>query len=365
MHSPESLYFLLLAGTACGLLWGVALWNGTVAALVTAACTGRFEDGTPLATSYTGLSAIDFPVSLLVAFFFYGTNGSHPAFQIFLVDAYATLQSAFVWLYAESSRFHSKPYAVAYPIIWALLWQAFGAAIALPLFFRKHLEWCKSNAKPLPASELRPSQALPFSFALGALLPAVIGMLPTWYPRPDQLHQQILAAWQPDPIWVAVVQATLTTVLSRLPTEKSDERSVGWLQASYVIAAMSSAVGHMYAFATLMLSSDPRLGFKGAYVPSLFSGPPGAALKLANGPWLFLQYDLIIISLSALSWAYLLVTPIVGKESWVRNLLPLLIMVAGFVFGAGTVVSVILFWREGKMQQERRSRKANVAKRSD
>lgn len=112
MASHCSLYFLSLATLAVLLLWGVSLWNGTVRGLFTAVLSRQFEDGTPLRTNYTGVFIVDFPISLLVAFFFYGTNGSDPGYQLFLVDAYSTLQSAFVWLYIESTRAGSKPYSV-------------------------------------------------------------------------------------------------------------------------------------------------------------------------------------------------------------------------------------------------------------
>jgi hypothetical protein len=111
--SIESNYFLALSITAFILLWGVSLVNGTVAALIVASWNERFDDGTPFNTRYTGVFAVDFPISLLVAFFFYGTNGSHPSYQLFLIDAYATLQSAFVWLYAESCRSNAKPFPIS------------------------------------------------------------------------------------------------------------------------------------------------------------------------------------------------------------------------------------------------------------
>lgn len=106
-------YFLVLSVAAINLLWGVSLWNGTVKELIITSWTGRFANGQPLRTRYTGIFLLDFPLSLLVAFFFYGTKGSHPGYQLFLIDAYATLQSAFVWLYVESSRPHAKPFTVA------------------------------------------------------------------------------------------------------------------------------------------------------------------------------------------------------------------------------------------------------------
>ncbi|KAF2846076.1 hypothetical protein T440DRAFT_406554 [Plenodomus tracheiphilus IPT5] len=350
----QSNYFLGLASIAVVLLWGVSLWNGTVTALVVASWTGQFENGTRFETRYTGLFVLDFPISLLVAFFFYGTNGSHPGYQLFLVDAYSTLQSAFVWLYAESYRNHSKPYTVANPIIWGLMWQAFGAAIALPLFFQQHLKWSNNIHMPLPPADLCAARALPISFMLGALLPAVVGMLTIWYPRSDQLHQQILAAWQLDPVWVSLFQWALVAAFSSYSTKQSDEKSVHWLQFSYAFAAASSAAGHLYSVTALLLSPDPRSTFERVYVPFLFSGPEDATLKLANGPWLFLQYDLIIISVSCLSWAYVLADRIIEGQTRIRESVHLLILTGGIILGPGAVVSIVLFCREENLQRKRR-----------
>jgi hypothetical protein len=106
-------YFLALSVLATFLLWGISLLNGTVKSLILASWYGVFEDGTPFTTRYTGVFIVDFPISLLVAFFFFGTNGSVPPYQHFLIDAYSTLQSAFIWLYVESGRQVSMPSVVA------------------------------------------------------------------------------------------------------------------------------------------------------------------------------------------------------------------------------------------------------------
>lgn len=105
-------YFLSLAALATFLLWGISLANGTVTQLIVASWHGVLEDGTHFHTKYTGLFPVDFPISLLVAFFYYGTSGHDLAYQYFLIDAYSTLQSAFVWLYVESNRRAEKPRAV-------------------------------------------------------------------------------------------------------------------------------------------------------------------------------------------------------------------------------------------------------------
>ena len=98
-------YFRCLAFLAIFLLWGVSLLNGTVKALLLAVYNGELgKGGFVLRTDYIGFPPLDYPIALLVAFFFYGTNGSDEGYQLFLVDAYSTLQPAFIWLYVETLR---------------------------------------------------------------------------------------------------------------------------------------------------------------------------------------------------------------------------------------------------------------------
>lgn len=111
MDSPSTtMYFRTLAFLAIFLLWGISLLNGTVKALLLAVWNGQMgHGGVALKTDYTGFPLLDFPIALLVAFFFYGTNGYDEGYQLFLLDAYSTLQSAFVWLYAETLRPGNQP----------------------------------------------------------------------------------------------------------------------------------------------------------------------------------------------------------------------------------------------------------------
>lgn len=99
------LYFHSLAFLAIFLLWGISIVNGTVKALLLGVWHGRLgEGGMILETHYTGFPLLDYPLAVLVAFFFHGTNDHDEGYQLFLFDAYSTLQSAFVWLYVESLR---------------------------------------------------------------------------------------------------------------------------------------------------------------------------------------------------------------------------------------------------------------------
>ncbi|KAJ1337156.1 hypothetical protein MN608_00006 [Microdochium nivale] len=362
-------YFLSLAALATFLLWGVSLANGTITQLIIASWQGVLEDGTEFHTKYTGLFLLDFPISLLVAFFYFGTNGHDLAYQYFLIDAYSTLQSAFVWLYVESNRRTEKPQAVANPIIWGLLWQCFGGAIALPLYFYNHLHWLGHSQKTRESSVLATTTAasaaaIPISFIIGAVVPAIIGMLPTWLPRAPQAHQLVLAFWQPDPVWVSLTQAVFAALFARVwwkssRTASTARRITGgkseassWICASYILAAVSSATGHSYATYKVFCSSEPGVLWWRMYVPKDLSGIREGT-TLVDGPWLFLQYDLIIIALSSISWAFLLVRQLLGPREMSTVRLALVFLLGHVVIGPGTTVSLALYWREVKLEQNR------------
>lgn len=102
-----------LAALAFLLLWGFFAFNGALIAMLKGPLTGRLSPDTPLRNSYTGVFVVDYPVSLLVAFFHYGTNGSDEGFQLLVFEGYSTLESAYVWLYAESIRPGSRPWTIA------------------------------------------------------------------------------------------------------------------------------------------------------------------------------------------------------------------------------------------------------------
>ncbi|KAI0169554.1 hypothetical protein GGR52DRAFT_472431 [Hypoxylon sp. FL1284] len=354
-------YFYFLSISAVLALWGVSLWNGTVAALIRAVWHEKLHEGLPLRTDYTGVPLIDYPIAVLVAFFYYGTSGHDEGYQLFLLDAYSALQPAFVWLYVEDCRPQSKPKWISRPVVFGLLWQCFGGAISLPLYYANHICWTSQARSDIArVSDARRVMALPFSFLLGAVVPTVVGMAPTWlgpYSRLPATHQAVLAAWQPDPIWVSLIMLASTNVLAKLspdrkPRTKSSQeaerrRARRWACWSYVIAAVLSAMGHMYVMGRIATSGSRAVDMVRMYVPFLFTGPPGAGDILVRGPWLFLQYDFIIISLSSLSWAYLLLGPIYLKQRAVSaTTLALAMMASSVIIGPGATVSLALLLRE-------------------
>lgn len=123
-------------------------------------------------------------------------------------------------------------------------------------------------------------------------------------------------------------------------------RAHHWICASYLLAATSSALGHLYVMSKIATSENHAVDIVRMYVPFLFTGPSGTSDILVRGPWLFLQYDFIIISLSSLSWAFLVLGPIYPKWHISAVTLALAMLISSVIIGPGGTVSIALLIRE-------------------
>ena len=213
------------------------------------------------------------------------------------------------------------------------------------------------------AGHLEKARFLPLSFILGAVVPAVVGMAPTWFGpelRSAEMHQILLAAWQPDPIWVSwTLQAAAyagTHFIGRSAGTPEDRRKAyWWVRVSYLLAAILSALGHLYVVSRIISSYGETVNFTRMYVPFPITGPAGTASNIfARGPWLFLQYDFLIISLSSLSWAYLLLRQTAWAQRFSRGILGLIMFVGTVTIGPGASVSLALFVRESQLHEHYR-----------
>ena len=245
------------------------------------------------------------------------------------------------------------------PVLFGLLWQCFGAAISLPLFYAVHLEWT-TRAKTTRAGNLEEVRFLPLGFILGAVLPAVVGMAPTWFGpelRSAEVHQIILAAWQPDPIWVSwTLQAAAyagTYLIGRSAGTPEDRRKAyWWVRVSYLLATISSALGHLYVVSRIISGYGEIVNFTRMYVPFPITGPAGTESNIfVRGPWLFLQYDFLIISISSVSWAYLVLRQTTWAQRFSPAILGLMMFVGTVTIGPGATVSLALFIRERQLHE--------------
>ncbi|KAI8625676.1 hypothetical protein F5Y19DRAFT_449187 [Xylariaceae sp. FL1651] len=354
-----------LAVLAFFLLWGIYTVNGGLEANLLAALHGKLNEGTALKNNYTGVFFIDYPLTVLVAFFYFATNGSDEGYQLFVFEGYSILQSAFVWLYVEMARPGSKPWPMATPLFFTVLWQCAGGAISLPLYYAYHVLWVDS-AEILRVRDQDAAEALPFSFLLGAIFPAILGCAPTWDGpglRSPEAHQNYLAFFQLDPLYVTLIQTILTRIFHRLHARKGGDPGRGprrahwWIQASYLLAAASSAMGHIYTAARIYSSTEKTTNLARMTVPYSLAGPVGGLPDiLARSTFLYLQFDVPIFSFASLAWAYLLLSRMANRPRISNVTLACTILVGFFTIGAGATVSLALYVREGLLSEKGKAR---------
>ncbi|KAI1756303.1 hypothetical protein F4782DRAFT_328014 [Xylaria castorea] len=353
-----------LALLSVSLLWGFYALNGGLKANLLAPWNGKLNEEIALKNDYTGIFILDYPIGLLVSFFYFATNGSDEGFQLFVFEGYSTLQSSFVWLYAERMRPGSKPWTIATPLFFWTLSQVLGGAISLPFYYAYHILWIDS-AEILRVRDQDAAGALPFSFLLGAVLPTILGCAPTWAgpdSRSPEVHQKYLAIFQVDPLWVILTQTLLAKFFRWLrSTESGDlvrtpKTAHRWTRASYLLAAASSAIGHLYTAARIYTSTEEGTNLARMRIPYSLEGPTGGLPDaLARGTFLYLQLDVPIFELASLVWAFVLLsrTPKQSRPSALRSAVTMLI---GYLtIGAGATVSLALYVREGLLPEKEKA----------
>jgi hypothetical protein len=255
------------------------------------------------------------------------------------------------------------------PIFFAILWQVLGGAISLPLYYAYHILWVDS-AEILRVRDQDVAEALPFSFLLGAIFPAILGCAPTWDgpgSRSPEVHQNYLAFFQVDPLWVTLIQTILTKVFRWLHSRKGSvnpghalSQAHKWTRASYLLAAASSAIGHVYYAARLYTSTDERTNLARIRVPNPPGGPTGGLTDiLARGPFLYLQFDIAIFDMASLLWAFLLLSRMQNRPRMSDLTLAATLLIGYLTLGAGATVSLALYAREGLLPGEVKKGKAN------
>ncbi|TGJ80979.1 hypothetical protein E0Z10_g7786 [Xylaria hypoxylon] len=327
------------------LLWGFYTLNGGTKANVLAPLRGKLNENTTLKTDYTGIFILDYPIGLLVTFFYSATNGSDEGFQLFVFEGYSTLQSSFVWI----------------PLFFAILSQILGGAISLPLYYAYHILWIDS-AEILRVRDQDAARALPFSFLLGAILPAILGCAPTWNgpeSRSPEVHQKYLAFFQVDPLWVTLVQTLLVKLFRRLRYTEGDNLTQApgtahrWTRASYLLAAASSAIGHVYTAVRIYTSTEEGTNLARMRIPRPLEGPSGEFPDLvARGTFLYLQFDVPIFELASLVWAFLLLSRMPNRPRRSDLTLAFTMLIGYLTIGAGATVSLALYVREGLLLEK-------------
>jgi hypothetical protein len=180
---------------------------------------------------------------------------------------------------------------------------------------------------------------LPLSVILGYIIPSVLMGLPSPSVLSPTLHQQLIALWQPFPLWSVLIQWSTKYIytLFTAKTSKIDAKEMASLQKSYLggakyvygfvlmlcmtthipVLAISLLPPSTFSESTPILAHLAQSDFFGVFVPY----PPVLGLEfstLALGVQNFLVWDLYIGSTAFLLWATLLYQNAAIGSSWLK-----------------------------------------------
>jgi len=217
----------------------------------------------------------------------------------------------------------------------------------------------------------------PFSILLGYGIPSVMMCLPAPAKISFDAKQGWAGAQQLWPIWIAITQIILSTVVAvfdpMVNVVTEDERktkTLKYLRYAYTFALTSSMAGHLTSWGLCFLAYAFPVLFSDKYAammqPSLVFWPvwpfgSRQADTLADGAVWFLQWDLITSGAAVLLWAYTLRVGVEGREvsflQWAAGL-TLAVIMAVFVGPVGSAVLAlwardeIVFGRWAKEKEE-------------
>lgn len=138
----------------------------------------------------------------------------------------------------------------------------------MPLYFLAYFRESSPAAYWMPTSRHLSSsytKALLPSLLIGYLLPTILTYLP--FVDPDQeIHQILIALWQPCPAFVSLLLVTISTAYGERPTTSQETDSTArnnmkHLHRVYTTSFMVSAAAHVLTIMACRSSSDPSVSF--------------------------------------------------------------------------------------------------------
>ncbi|GJE93620.1 hypothetical protein PsYK624_097800 [Phanerochaete sordida] len=307
---PTALACTLLAATSYAavalMLAAPATTDVLMPALAAAQAAGRFADGTPLRTRYTGLAPLDGVLSGLVAYFFLLVDGADPAALRFSRWFVPQLAPWLVLMHWEAGR--RTALVARIPTLVGLVMQRLTGGVVLPLYYAAFaLTTPLAPTPPTPDTVARAHALLP-ALALGFGLPSL-----ALFAAPARLapaSAQLLAAlWQPFPLWLALLAnglrpffaAVLPAPAGPAACARAAKQSI---QRTFLACGALSALTHIWALADALTAKSPSAALITTFVPytlwlSLGLAPRPDAPPLHQAARAFFQYDCACIALGA------------------------------------------------------------------
>ncbi|KAJ8126919.1 hypothetical protein O1611_g6720 [Lasiodiplodia mahajangana] len=282
MASIKPKYVLSLL-SALGLLaqWGAMAANGTLLGLMITAWEGRFPDGSPMRTTWSGIWPLDYVIGLLVAFFYPVLNVidlDSPAPVLLLTDLLLSLTVFSFMSLVQGQRSKGKG-LLRYPAVWQLAWQFFGAATIMPIYLHSYMQTRASND---PALQIDQAHKLPF-MAFWAVLTNLPLLLPGIMGASPFIIQLSIVVWFFLPLTTGFIQNHISTLFTCYrPSRANNSVALGYAIVGSVSATVHVLVG-------LWARSSPDMTWTRMYWPAYSAVQPGSNLIL-QGATLFCQY---------------------------------------------------------------------------
>lgn len=219
--------------------------------------------------------------------------------------------------------------------LWGILMQNYAFGVIIPLYLLIHLSTSPTVSSNDPNDfhiDLPNLSSIPFSMAIGYILPTVLAALPSPSVISFDRKQSFLAIWQMFPLWVQLLQlalpcliVTFYPLLSRKPlSPRPGRQELGALRGAYVFMLTIAASTHI-ATLTLLFTSTffPALfatPFIGVFNPANVFWPVTISVShqmssIGSGAMLMIQYDEIIGSVAVVLWALFLLTTALHRSA--------------------------------------------------
>ncbi|KAH8595612.1 hypothetical protein B0O99DRAFT_511850 [Bisporella sp. PMI_857] len=281
-----------------------------------------------LVRSYTGIKAIDHQLQILVIFFAPVVDSSNGNLSLFSITGAGQFGAAWTLLMLEGMRQGNRGKVVSFIAVMGLLVQNISYTVTVPAYLFLYLltspvaKLDTNSTSALLVSTLDLA-ILPVSIIVGYIIPSVLMLLPPSAVS-SELHQKLIALWQPFPAWTALTQWFLTLIF-RAPSGTDVGSSSRPLSESYLSAVRSV---YRFVFALSMITHIPVVAIA-LLPPSSFAGLsltltrflhssfaevfvpywPDLSYQvpnLATGSHTFLQWDIYVGSAAIILWAAVL-----------------------------------------------------------
>ncbi|KAI2778369.1 hypothetical protein F4815DRAFT_477456 [Daldinia loculata] len=347
----NGLFVLAFAGLSVLFTWLMrteTLLNGVPLNFQVVLEKGRFDNGTPVETRYTGIKVVDEIAKYLVIAFLEGTArwdvGVYAQQVYFLLEWFAVVC---VWS-VEASRRRNAWKPISFVGFTAFIYQLLGAAIIPSLYYLGYVVTSRQDRYYFQGRELSAGHAaslLP-AMIIGYLIPTIV----TYYPWGDvKTVQYLTALWQLSPIFASVLVSVFSFLVPSSPASVAKNSDVKHLKRVYLIVGLVTTIAHVGTLYACLTSDDPRLSLSYVFLPNRTTWKDSMGLGLH---YIF-QIDCLGAFGTTLFWCWLAVYDvlrILGKPTTIDLIKTVLGI--GFVTiaaGPGTAIIAVWNWREDRL----------------